>query len=216
MTMEMVIKLIGAFMPITLIIVTIIIIKKTTKKQFEGIMPEPLAGMRAPTEEEANLIKHQVIPREKKKAIALTLIFLPIAIIVTGAFIANYQPGNLAVTIAGSCLVLGVWCMFIGLTSAPLQTISDLKNLRYQVCDCTITEIDIRPSGKHRVDTYFATVKDCKDNVWETSLPKDLLSVPEGARCLVLIYDAEEMINRNRKDGRPLYRREVIVTDMYL
>ena len=65
MTTEMIIKLIRGLLPITLIIVTCIIIKKTTKKQFEGITHEPLAGMRYPTEEEANIIKNQVISRER-------------------------------------------------------------------------------------------------------------------------------------------------------
>ena len=214
MTTETILKLIRAFLPITLVIITIVVISKTSKKDIREISAAPFAGMRDPTEEEANIIKYQVIPREKKKATMLTLIFLPLAVIITGAFIANYQPGNLAATIAGSCLVFGIWSMFIGMASAPLQTISDLKKKRYQISDCTITEIDIRPSGKHRVDTYFATVKDCKDNVWETSLPKDLLSVSEGTRCLLLIYDSEEKINRNRKNGIPVFRREVIVPDI--
>ena len=208
---EFVLRLLKACLPITVIIIVIVLINKSVKKEVREISAAPFAGMRDPSDEEANLIKHQVTPRERKKATMLTLIFLPISIIVTGAFIANYQPGNLAATIAGSCLVFGVWSMFIGLTSAPLQTISDLKKRRYQICDCTITDIDIRPSGKHRVDTYFATVKDSKDNVWETSLPKDLLYVTEGTRCLLLIYDSEEKINRNRKNGMPVFRREVIV-----
>ena len=208
---EFVLRLLKACLPITVIIIVIVFINKSVKKEVREISAAPFAGMRDPTDEEANIIKYQVIPREKKKATMLALIFLPIAIIVTGAFIANYKPGDLSVTIAGSCLVFGVWSMFIGLTSAPLQTISDINKRRYQICDCTITEIDVRPSGKHRADTYFATVKDSKDNVWETSLPKDLLNVTEGTGCLLLIYDSEERINRNRKNGRPLFRREVIV-----
>ena len=213
-TFEFVLRLLKALLPITIIIIVIVLTKRSIKKEVREISAAPFAGMRDPTDEEANIIKYQVIPREKKKATMLTLIFLPLAVIITGAFITNYQPGNLFATIAGSCLVFGIWSMFIGMVSSSLQTISDLKKKRYQITDCTITEINIRPTGKHRVDTYFATVKDCKDNVWETPLPKDLLSVSEGTRCLLLIYDSEEKINRNRKNGIPVFRREVIVPDI--
>ena len=105
--------------------------------------------------------------------------------------------------------------MLFGLLSAPLSDMHALRKKLYTVSDCRITEIRISYSYRSRswkpVELRQAITKDDQGFTWVAALPKDLRDVSEGTKCLVVIYDTEDVINRSKRDKMPVYRREIVV-----
>lgn len=212
---EFILRLIPACMPITGIIILIVVINVTTKKHRESIAADLLSGLRSPTDYEAESILMQVKPRAVNKAIVTAAIFLPLTVIAAGAAISGFYRGERMMGIGLSCVSGAILLFGIGLMAQPLSEIKELKNRLYCVCDCNIAEIHTYTRYIRRsfipVTIYHAVIKDLNGYIWESDLPKDLQDVRAGTNCLVIIYAAEDKVNRNRKEGRYIYRRDIYV-----
>ena len=69
-----------------------------------------------------------------------------------------------------------------------------------------------RKSGRRETQGEDSHLKAIQiDLAWETDLPKYLYGVRQGSKCLVIIYDEEEKINKARSDGRSIYSRDIYV-----
>ena len=214
-TLEFTVRLITALMPITIIIIVCVAISITTKKHRESIASDLLSGTRSPTDEEAELIMAQVKPRIINKIIVLSAVFLSFSAIVFGVVITRFNTEDRLLSYVMAAMGVAWLLMYIGLLAQPLSEIKELKNKLYTVCDCNIADINIYTRFIRRsfipVEIYHATIKDKNGYIWEADLPKDLRSTREGSECLVIIYEAEEKVNCNRKSGRYIYRRDIYV-----
>ncbi len=212
---QLLLRLIPACLPITGIIIFVIIISVATKKYRESIPADLLSGLRPPSEDEAERIMMQVKPRVVRKAIASGAVVLPLAVIIAGAAISGISRGERMLGIVLCCVSGAVFLLGIGLISQPLSELRELKNKIYSVCDCTIAEIHTYTRFIRRsfipVTIYHAVIKDMNGYIWESDLPKDIQNVRVGTSCLVVIYAAEDKVNRNRKEGQYLYRRAIYV-----
>lgn len=208
-------RLFIAVIPLTGTIILFVFISKKTARHAEGISAEKLFGMRAPTEDEAELIRRQVTPRNRRKIIVSCMIFVPVCVIATGVYLTQVDFSTLWKPIGFGFFVFGVYALFFGFLSAPLSDQHSLKKRHYAVCDCTIKEI--RSYYRHtrtsfsRKEFFQIVVQDDKGYVWVGAMPKDLEDVSEGTRCLLIIYDSEDKINAGRKNGMPVFRREIVV-----
>ena len=216
---QFLLRLLIACLPLIIIIVLCVAISRSSKKQMNIISADPLSGMRAPTPEESRLIMMQVMPRSRRKILAVCMVFIPLAFIVTCVILNRYSSAESFECIVLGLLLAGVICMFIGFLSLPLSEIRALRKDLYSVSDCRIGEVSIHTRFIHRsfipCEIYHAVVKDREGYVWETDLPKDLRSVEAGTECLVMIYSEEEKINSRRKNGRYIYKRELYVPTGY-
>ena len=214
-TLEFTVRLITALMPITIIIIVCVAISITTKKHRQSIAADLLSGTRSPTDEEAELIMAQVKPRIINKIIVLSAVFLSFSAIVFGVVITRFNTEDRLLSYVMAAMGFAWILMYIGLLSQPLSEIKEIKNKLYTVCDCNIADINIYTRFIRKsfipVEIYHATIKDKNGYIWESDLPKDLHSVRAGTSCLVIIYAAEDKINRNRKEGQFIYRRDIYV-----
>ena len=212
---DLLIKILKACFPLTFIIAICIAIGVSSKKNKRIIASDPLSGMRMPTDEEADLIRKQVSPRVIRQIIAGSIFFVPVTVIIAGVVYTNYIKGDNFSTWVMGFLCMAVLLMYIGLMSQPLSDIRALRNKLYKVSDCHIADINIytRYARKSHipVEIHHATIKDAKGYLWETDLPKDLYHINESTKCLVIIFDDEEKINRSRKNGHYIFRRQVYV-----
>lgn len=101
-----------------------------------------------------------------------------------------------------------------GILSLPLSELRALLKRLYSVSDCYFADVQVQwrvnPKGIP-VKIYHAVIRDQLDLSWETDLTKDLQYAEVGMRCLVVIYDDEAKVNRNRANGTSLYRRTIYV-----
>ena len=199
-TLEFATKVFAAVLPTLGFIVAIIIINVKMKKESTGVVADKYYGMREPTDEEAEYIARQVSARNNKKVLVISLIFVPLCVFATAAYVTNIQTANLPQIIGFGCLLFGLYAMYIGLIANPLSDNSYLKKRAYTVSDCRITDND----------NFRAYVEDEKGYTGVFGLSKELRNVSAGTRCLVLIYDVEDKINSKRND-RPILRRELVV-----
>ena len=208
-------RLIVACLPLIGTITLFVVMSVKTKKRAEGISFDKFAIMRAPTEEEADLIRRQVAPRNRKKIVATSLIFVPICLIVTITYVKYALPGNTFQIIGAGFLVFGVYALWLGMLSAPLSDMNSLRKGRYTVSDCRITEIKVSYHARRKlinpIELRHAVVKDDEGYIWLAPLSKETWDISEGTRCLIVIYDIEDTINRARSGKMPVYRRELII-----
>ena len=209
------VRLIVACIPLIGTVSLFVLMAVKMKKRAEGIAVGKFAIMRAPTEDEADLIRRQVAPRNRTKIITICLIFVPLCLIVTVMYVKYAVPGNLFQIIGAGLLVFGVYAMWLGMLSAPLSDMNSLRKGRYTVSDCRISEIRVtyheRSTTINPIELRSAIVKDDEGYIWEAPLPKDLREISEGTKCLIVIYDIEDEINRAKSGTMPVYRRELIV-----
>ena len=214
-TTTLLIRLFGALIPMIVIVAVCVMISVTTKKERECISADPLSGMRSPTEDEADLICRQVKPRQRTKAMVISVVYLPLIVIAVAVYLVNMKPDNLFYFVGAGFLVFGLSAFYLGMLSLPLSEIGYLRKKQYSVCECRITEIKIYHRFIRRsfipIEVYKAIVQDERGHIWEGALPKEFRDISEGTRCLVLIYDVEDKINSRKNSGRPVFRRELII-----
>lgn len=202
--------------PVFVITVIIILTVKMRKNEKNNIYvpPAKLYGMRPPTDEEAERIKAQIMPRARRLLIVTSLIFIPLVVIISGAAVSGFEKDKLS-GIVMACVALSILAMYLALLSMPLSEIRSLRKRLYSVSDCYIADIMtyIRRNKHGSSRIYHAVIKDQDGSEWETDLPKDLIRVSAGTKCLVIIYDSEEKVNRSRKSGKTLYRRALYVPE---
>lgn len=191
------------------------VISKLIKERRNSVdmTPPKLSGMRSPTHKEAEAIKAQVKPRAVKNIIVQSLILLPLATITALSAASMYETNQLATFIMG--FVAGALAiMYICFLTVPLTEIRCLNNRLYTVSDCRIKEITLvkryRPRNVPAI-VHHAFIADHEGSIWECDLTKDMYGLSEGTKCLVVIYDSEDKINRHNTTGKVIYRRSLYV-----
>lgn len=191
------------------------IISKLIKERRNSVdmTPPKLAGMRSPTHKEAEAIKAQVKPRVVRLIIVQSLILLPLATITALSAASMYETNLLATFIMG--FVSGALAiMYICTLTAPLSEIRSLNNRLYSVSDCRIKEITLvkryRPRNVPAIVRH-AFIADQEGSIWECDLTKEMYGLSEGTKCLVVIYDSEDKVNRHNTTGRVKYKRALYV-----
>ena len=191
------------------------VISKLIKERRNSVdmTPPKLAGMRSPTHKEAEAIKAQVKPRVVRLIIVQSLILLPLATITALSAASMYETNQLATFIMG--FVSGALAiMYICTLTVPLSEIRSLNNRLYSVSDCRIKEISLvkryRPRNVPAIVRH-AFIADHEGSIWECDLTKDMYGLSEGTKCLVVIYDSEDKINRHNTTGKVIYRRALYV-----
>lgn len=203
--------------PIVIILtVCIVCIVSAVKNKKNGVdtTPRQPCGLRPPTDEEARGIKEQVLPRVRKMIIVTSLIFIPVTVIIFGTAISMYGKKEFSLIMVMGIMGLAFALMYIGILSLPLSELRALLKRLYSVSDCYFADVQVQwrvnPKGIP-VKIYHAVIRDQLDLSWETDLTKDLQYAEVGMRCLVVIYDDEAKVNRNRANGTSLYRRTIYV-----
>ena len=205
-----------SFPVVIIFTVCIVCIVSAIKNRKNGVdtTPRQPCGLRPPTDEEARGIKAQVLPRIRKLIIVTSLIFIPFIVIIFGAAISLYGKKEFSFIMVMGIMGLAVALMYIGILSLPLNELRALRKKLYSVSDCYFAEVysywRVNPKGIP-VKIYHAVIRDQLDLSWETDLSKDLLNVETGMKCLVVVYDDEAKVNRNRATGTGLYRRTIYV-----
>ncbi len=210
--------ILGSFPVIVIVTVAVYVFVKLgkEKKHTTDNTPPMLYGRRYPTEAEAGNIKAYLLPKHIKAAVIISLIFLPVDVIIAGVAISIYDTEGLMVSIIMGFVALAFFVLYIGIILPTITRIRSLKNRFYTVCDCYVANIHTYWRTTHRgvpVKIRHAVIRDQIDLAWETDLPKYLHWIREGSKCLVIIYDEEEKINKARSDGRSIYTRDIYVPD---
>ena len=214
--------LIGSFPVIVIVTAVIYAVTKIRKERHDNYdtTPSQLFGMRMPTDEEAHGINNQVIPRLRKTAIVMSLIFVPIVVVIAGVAVSLYTDGgeDSMFSVIMGFVALAFGSMYLCFLYMYLSEIYIIAKRRYTVSDCHIADIRTYIRYTRRgmpVKIYHATISDEIGLTWELDLPKPLQSSIIGDKCLVIIYDDEEKKNKVRTNGTPLYRRQLYVPRDY-
>ena len=216
-SVDLLTKLIWCSFPIIVIVTTAVYIfvkLGKEKKYTTDNTPPMLYCRRYPTEEEIERIKEMLLPKQYKAAVIISLVFLPVVVIIAGAAISIYETEGLMVSVIMGFVALAFFAMYIGIILPALTRIRSVKNRLYTVCDCYFAHLHTYWRTNYKgvpVKICHAVIRDQIDLAWETDLPKYLHGVRQGSKCLVIIYDEEEKINKARSDGRSIYSRDIYV-----
>lgn len=216
-TVDQLIVLLRCSFPIVVIVAVgiwvIVRLRKEKKNSFDTI-PSQFFGMRPPTDDEAEKIKKQIAPRILKSVAVLSLVFLPLAGIIGGVAATIYEKEGVGVTVIMGSVAGAVLLMYLAFTFMYLVEVRDVVGKHFTVCDCHFSDVQqiwrINPKGVP-VKIYHATIMDQIGQKWELDLPKDLHFVIAGTPCLLVVYDEEYKINRNRYNEKSLLRRGLYV-----
>lgn len=216
-TADSLIKFIWYSFPVVIIVAAVLYavvkIRKEKNNSIDMAVPR-MSGMRCPTDEEAESIKAQVSPRSGRTVMILCLVFLPLIVITAGAALSLYEDKGLPFLMVMGSVSLALVLMLAGMLSVPLSEIRSLNRRLYSVCDCTVTDVSTywRHHGRGLPSKIrHAVISDGMGSTWETDLTRDHYGVIEGTRCLLVIFDSEEKINRMNTTGRVIYRRALYV-----
>lgn len=188
-------------------------LRKEKKNNFDTV-PAQFFGMRPPTDDEAEKIKKQICPRILKSVAVLSLVFLPLVVIIGGAAASMYEEADITVVYIMGSVAGAVLLMYLALLSMHLIEIRDVVGKHFTVCDCYFSDVQqqwrVTPRGMP-VKVYHATISDQIGLKRELDLPKDLQFVRVGTPCLLVVYDEEWKVNKNRPNEKSLLRRGLYV-----
>ena len=188
-------------------------LRKEKKNNFDTV-PAQFFGMRPPTDDEAEKIKKQICPRILKPVAVLSLVFLPLVVIIGGAAASMYEEADITVVYIMGSVAGAVLLMYLALLSMHLIEIRDVVTKHFTVCDCYFSDVQqqwrVTPRGMP-VKVYHATISDQIGLKRELDLPKDLQFVRVGTPCLLVVYDEEWKVNKNRPNEKSLLRRGLYV-----
>lgn len=216
-TVDSLIKLLYCSFPVFVIflVIFLVIVKISKEKSISfDYTPDKLYGMRSPTDEEAVNIKAQIFPRLLKPVIVISLILLPLAAMPTVTAFYLISSNGIAPAVVMGFIALSLVFIYIGVISQPLSDILSLYKKRYSVSECYFSDVRSFIRVNYRgipCRITHAVIKDQIGSCWESDLTKDLFNVTVGTSCLVIIFDAEDKVNRARHTGKPLYRRAIYV-----
>ena len=218
MSVDTFITLLQCSFPFIVIIGVAIYVITNFKKNKDRVdyetTPPQFFGMRSPTNEEADGIKAQILPRTRKKVFVISAVFIPLIVIISGAAYSITETETIGTAVIMGTVALGVLLMYIGIVSMPLYEMISLHKKLYCVGDCYFADVQqvIRVNYKGIPCTvYHAVIMDQIGTTWETDLPKDLHLAQTGMRCLVIIYASERKVNKKPTNGKSLYRRALYV-----
>ena len=213
MSVETFTTLLQCSFPLIVIIGVAIYVISNSKKNKDRVdyetTPPTFFGMRAPTDEEAKEIRAEVLPRVRKNVLVMSLVFIPLIVIISGAAYSITETESIGIAVIMGTVASGVLLMYIGIVSMPLYEIISLYNKLYSVGDCYFADVQQVIRVNHRgipCTIYHAVIKDQIGTTWETDLPKDLRLAQTGMRCLVIIYASERKVNKKPTNGKSLYR----------
>ena len=186
-------------------------LRKEKKNNFDTV-PAQFFGMRPPTDDEAEKIKKQICPRILKSVAVLSLVFLPLVVIIGGAAASMYEEADITVVYIMGSVAGAVLLMYLALLSMHLIEIRDVVGKHFTVCYFSDVQQQWRvtPRGMP-VKVYHATISDQIGLKRELDLPKDLQFVRVGTPCLLVVYDEEWKVNKNRPNEKSLLRRGLYV-----
>lgn len=197
-------------------IVFFVVFKAAAKDKKDFRIEEPSGCFREPKESEIIKVKEKLLPARAKTMVIANIVMLFIDAFFIYSFIyQKNENAEIGRIISMGLMAFASVAVHIGVFSHNYGLYREINRERFTVSDARIVDVNVyyRRQGFLEKE-YCRLLLRTPDGVEEEyALPKGEKSesVPVGSSCLIVRYEKEDTVNRNRNSGHYVKSRSVVL-----